>query len=233
MLEPIVYSGDGLHLDGILAAAAFRALDERTRRRMPPLTSDFPVDVKLPLARWVVDVGDEWGGNQRLLHKHKGGGQKRQTTLLWGWCASAVQATWLQHGQIEMRKKPDLDAIRRYTSATSANISSGALKAYDLAFPTSFARELTWYALGDRNAVSALLRNIVAIGGKRGTGSGTVERWSVEVIDGDRSIINDGRLMRRMPVQSGLPGQRGRMAIRPPYHHHSRIVDSVDPRPEQ
>jgi CRISPR type IV-associated protein Csf3 len=232
--EPILYAGDGLHLDGILSAAAFEALDERTRRRMPPLSSPWAVDIDVPLARWGVDVGPDWSGDARLLWKQKGGGasRNRYSRTLWGWCASAVQAEWQQHGTAEIRKRPELDQMRRYAKDRTADISSGPMKAYDLAFPTVFAPTLTWYALGDGARVLELLRrHIVAIGKKTRLGYGTVARWEVERVEADWSIAGpDGRLVRRMPRESGMVGQHSYGAIRPPYHHASRLVECVEPQ---
>lgn len=229
MSEPILYSGDGLHLDGILAAAAFRDLDEQTRRRMPPLESEWPVDIALPLARWVVDVGAEWPGDERLLRR-RGKGRKSITTELWGWRASAVQATWAQHGKAEVRKKPELAGMRRYAADRTVELGAGPLKAYDLAFPTAFAPMLHWYAFGGEDEVRRLLTtHIQALGKKHNLGHGTVMRWTVEPCAEDRSVVDGDRIMRRMPVQSCLAGHLHHGAIRPPYHHHSRVVECVGP----
>lgn len=232
MSEPIVYVGDGLHLDGILAAAAFRDLDERTRRRIPPLSSPWAVDIMIPLSRWVVEVGDDWVGDVRLLRKRKGGGARRprQTRELWGWCASAVQAEWVQYGKTEIRKRPEVDKMRRYARDKSVSVGAGPLKAYDLPLPTVFAAEVRWYCHGVAADVERLLRtHIGAIGKKHLLGHGTVMHWAVEPCEHDLSVAHEGSIMRRMPLESGLDGRCGRGAIRPPYHHHSRVVESVEP----
>jgi CRISPR type IV-associated protein Csf3 len=224
MSEPVMYLGDGMHLDGILAAAAFAALPERTRRRMPPLTSDWPHDVKLPLARWAVPVSHDWTGNRRLI-RDTGGNRGPE---LWGWMASDAVFESLQDGVAEVRKKPEFGAMQRYAREATVEIRSGALKAYDLAFPTVFAARFEWFARGDPGTVRELLTSVQAIGKKRNHGHGTVMRWEVECCAEDRSVVHDGRLMRRMPLESGLGSHRGFAAIRPPYHHPSRLAESVE-----
>jgi len=224
LTEPIVYALDGMHLDGILAAAAYRDLDERTRRRIPPLSADWVIDLRLPLARWAVDVGDAPVPDGRLLWKHSDGRE------VWGWCASVEVAEWLGQGVAEVRKKPVLDEMRRYSEAKSAQINGGPLKGYNLRMPTAFARSVSWHALGDPVAIARLLdRHIGAIGKKRGHGWGTVARWEVEQIDTDQSIARDGVLARRLPAQCGIVGRPVTGAIRPPYHHRSRRVHAVEP----
>lgn len=227
--EPVVYAETGMHLDGILAAAAFADLDERTRRRMPPLTSDWPPDIKLPLAKWIVP-GDGCDAHPNLSSISRSMGGRRQERGLWGWCASAAQFEPLARGVVEVRKRPDVDAMIAYTDAKSVNISSGDLKAYDLSFPTVFAHQITWYALGDVKEVARLLRTYVLnIGKKRHHGNGAVMQWEVSEVEEDRSILWDGRLVRRLPLESGADGRPGMGAIRPPYHHPSRLAESVEP----
>jgi CRISPR type IV-associated protein Csf3 len=224
MAEPIVYFGDGLHLDGILAAAAFSALPERTRRRMPPLTAEWPHDVKLPLARWGVAVGEDWDGDERMLRESREADRE-----LWGWMASDAVFEVAQEGVAEVRKKPELGKMQRYARDATVEIRSGALKAYDLSLPTIFAPRFEWWCRGNEESVRALLATIGAIGKKRNHGHGTVLRWDVERCDDDRSVESCGRLMRRMPVECGVVGHLSRAAIRPPYHHYSRVAEAVDP----
>ena len=228
MSEPIVYSGDGMHLDGILAACVYRDLDDRTRRRLPPLSSEWPVDLRLPLSRWVVDVSPEWdGGHPRVVERARSHGQ--HVHRLWGWRASAPASDWQLRGKAEIRKKPALDEMARYTDARSATITSGQLKAYDLALPTVFAREVVWYAHGHPGEVQRLLdAHAPAIGRKRNLGWGTVMSWNVETIDEDRSVVDGDVLRRRMPVESGIEGATADGAIRPPYHHPSRVLPAVE-----
>lgn len=238
MGEPIAYLGDLLHLDGLLAYGAYHDLDERTRRTIPPIdATDWPVDVAQPLSVWSVPADPAL--DERLLKSRNGikrsvrgsegipAGTERR---LWGWCASAAdESAWLARGKVEIRKKPDLTKMRRYTDAKSHNLGSGHMKAYDLAFPTVTALEVVWYAHGDPERVRHLLSKYVpAIGKKRNLGNGTVTEWVVEETSEDRSVLHEGRPTRRLP-RGACEGAPGTGAIRPPYYHSSRFVESVEP----
>ena len=236
MNEPIGYLDDLLHLDAFLAAAARHDLDERTRRTIEPIeVTAWPVDFGLPLSTWSVeDPGDV---DDRLLKSHKqlvkGTPDRARANerRLWGWCASAADdAAWSRRGKIEIRKKPPLAEMVRYTKDKTANVASGPLKAYDLAIPTVLAAEVTWFALGDIDAVRRLLvEYIPAVGKKRGIGMGDVREWIVEPCGDDRSVLKaDGSPARRLP-HGAAPGAPGQGAIRPPYWHHTRLVPSVEP----
>jgi hypothetical protein len=240
MAEPVAYLGDLLHLDGFLVYAAYHDLDEQTRKTIAPIqTEAWPVDIGCPLSLWSVDAPA--GVDDRLLKARNGlrrgfrgapgtdcpAGTERR---LWGFCASAADdSTWLGRGVLEVRKKPDVTAMRRYTSATSINLGSGALKAYDLKIPTVLALEIEWHAHGDPDAVRHLLtEHVQALGKKRSIGAGVVREWVVEEIAADRSTVVDGQARRRLPV-GAAEGAPGPGAIRPPYYHHTRVVEAVGP----
>lgn len=231
MHEPVIYSGDLIHLDGILAYAAFRDLDRRTRCRMPPTSAPWLVDLELPLARWLVDVGETWAGDKRLLwstgRRNRG---RTRTTKLWGWRASAESVSSVLRGSAEIRKKPELDQMRRYAGDRSVNVGAGTFKGYDLKMPTVFAHSFKWYAYGDGSEVARLLRTYVqAIGKKHQLGYGTVASWGVSAMDADHSVESESGLARRMPVQCMVEGALTCGAIRPPYFHRSRIIECVEP----
>lgn len=239
MDEPVAYLGDLLHLDGPLHYAALHALDLRTRKEVEPIdVAEWPQDFGLPLSTWSTAAPD--GCDDRLLKSRTGmrrgvrgndamprGPERR----LWGWCASAVdESTWLARGVLEIRKKPDLARMRRYTEAKSANLGAGPMKAYDLRIPTVAALDVVWFAHGDPDRVRHLLTEFVpSIGKKRSTGNGRVREWIVEPCAEDRSVCApDGAPTRRLPV-GAIAGPRGHGAIRPPYYHHTRMVESVEP----
>lgn len=231
MDEPIAYLGDLLHLDAPLAYASYHDLDERTRRTIPPIEStDFPVDLELPLSTWWLPYDEQRHGpiDPRLMKRNRMDSTDRSQRL-WGWCASAAVEAWDGRSKLEVRKRPELGRMTRYSDAKTANVSSGHMKAYDLAIPTVFAREVVWHAFGDADKVQALLTRFVpAIGKKRNIGSGTVREWRVEVVEEDRSTVADGGPMRRLPAgATSGPARSG--AIRPPYYHHTRLVMSVEP----
>lgn len=234
MDEPIGYLGDLLHLDGPIAYATYHDLDLRTRKTIEPIeTAEFPIDLKLPLSTWWMPHNPALHGDvdARLLKRNR---QDRddKSPRLWGWCATAAdESAWGVRSKLEVRKKPAIKEMARYTDAKSHNLSAGHMKAYDLAVPTVFAREVTWYAHGDPDRVRSLLsRFIPALGKKRSTGSGTVrewvaEEWSASDTDG---VMVDGALARRMPA-AAADGSPRMGAIRPPYYHHTRMVQAVEP----
>lgn len=231
MDEPIGYLGDLLHLDGPLAQAAYRELDERTRKTLPPVhalaAESWVVDIALPLSTWWVDYDrDVHGPIEERLMKRSRRGKDGSPPRLWGWCASAAdERAWGVRGKLEVRKRPELGKMARYTDAKTANIKSGHMKAYDLPIPTVFAREVTWYAIGDVERVRYLLTtHIPALGKKRNIGAGTVREWRVEPCEEARERWKE----RRMPA-GAAEGAMRYASIRPPYWHHSRMVIAVEP----
>lgn len=236
MDEPIGYLGDLLHLDAPLSYAAYHDLDERTRKTIPPPGSaefeDWPIDLALPLSTWWLTYDErEHGVIEPRLCKRNRADRRDRTARLWGWCASAAAETaWGVRSKLEVRKRPDLARMARYTDAKAANLGAGHMKAYDLAVPTVFAREVVWHAHGDLERVAALLTRFVpAIGKKRNLGSGTVREWRVEPCADDHSTIADGAPMRRLPFGCASASSTRVGAIRPPYYHHTRLVMAVEP----
>lgn len=240
MSEPIGYLGDLMHLDGLLSYASFHDLPLETRKTIEPIqTVEWPIDIGVPLSSW--SVADPGNVDERLLKSRNGlregprgmpktdcpAGTERR---LWGWCASAADdSAWLSRGVIEVRKKPALGAMGRYTRDKSANLSSGHMKAYDLKIPTVTALTVEWFAHGDVDHVRHLLtEHIQYIGKKRNIGCGTVREWIVDEIAVDLSTVVDGKARRRLPA-GAADGSPGYGAIRPPYHHHTRVVASVEP----
>lgn len=236
MDEPVAYLGDLLHLDAPLAYAAYHDLDDRTRLTIPPPGSpefeDWPIDLELPLSTWWLPYDEATHGpiEPRLLKRNRQDVGDRSARL-WGWCASAAdEAAWGVRSKLEIRKRPELGKMARYTAARTANVSAGHMKAYDLAVPTMFAREVTWHAHGDLEKVRALLAKYVpAIGKKRNIGSGTVREWRVEPCDEDRSTVVSGEPMRRLPLGAAISESMRVGAIRPPYYHHTRLVMAAEP----
>lgn len=207
MGEPVIPGVDGLHLDGILAFGWYRSLDERTRARLPPITAPVAVDFKLPLAKWWVDFGER---GKELTAADKRG-------RVWGWLATRQLDDWDARSRHEIRKKPALEAMARYTTAKSHSVGSGLMKAHDLVLPTAFRRELRWRALGCPDKIRELLQYVEHVGKKGSLGMGRVLSWKVEPCDVDEEFI----LAHRRVAEVG--GSR-LLGIRPPYHHASRLA---------
>lgn len=233
LAEPIGYLDDLLHIDAALAYGAYHDLNLATRKTIAPIqTTDWPVDLRLPLSTWWADHDPAYHGSvdTRFLKRRRTGTHGTEPQL-WGWCASAADDTaWLGRSKCEVRKKPALAEMGRYTEAKSHHLGTGHMKAYDLAIPTVLAHEVTWFAHGDPIHVRHLLSTYVpAIGKKRNIGNGTVSEWLVEPCEEDRSVILNGRAMRRLPSGTAEGTQR-HGTIRPPYYWTAgRAVMAVEP----
>jgi CRISPR type IV-associated protein Csf3 len=216
--EPIVYMGDGMHLDGILAAASFRSLPGGMRAEMPSADdAEWPLDMPMPLAKWRVPFDGRC--DQRL---------RDQRGFVWGWCASAVHAEWIAHTRVEVRKRTAVEQMQRYTDAGDVELSSGRFKPADLTLPARVAHRLVWFARGKPEPVREMLGLVTSLGRKRGHGNGVVARWEVETMTEDWSTMRDGHLTRAMP--DGYAAGRRRVAgIRPVYWHRSRQMACVLP----
>lgn len=203
MREPIVTTGDAIHLDGILAWCAYAAHPERDS--LPPMTSTACLDFALPLATW------RFGAD-------------------WGWCASAAQwpVDTVRSTEHVRRKPPEREYIQR-TAAKTYDYGVGPAKAVNKPIPMAFARTLHWYALGDPDRVRELLGHMTHIGKLMAHGHGAVMRWVVDTVDADWSIERDGALMRRMPAGWAGRPMTHRGALRAPYHHRTRVRDAVGP----
>jgi CRISPR type IV-associated protein Csf3 len=223
MAEPVVWMGDGIHLDGILHAAA-----SDLRRRLPaghkfPLicNDDWWQDFRLPLAKWSMQAHPE---PRDHVHLRDSDGN------VWGWCTSAAIADWAKDSQLEIRKKPAMNEMVRMSEDGSVNIGAGPMKAYNLTYPTRFAERIHWYVLGQEKGLRYLLDTITHIGKKHNLGLGRVISWDVCGVDNDWSIMGpDNALMRRMPSSFDTTKYAEFGAIRAPYWHRSRYVYSIAP----
>ena len=86
----------------------------------------------------------------------------------------------------------------------------GFFKAYRNPLVYHTILEVVFYANGDKAEIERLLSNNIAYLGKKSSqGYGKVKEWIIEEIDSDKSIFNDGKLMRFVGVEeyinSGYP----------------------------
>lgn len=224
LAEPVVYFGDGMCFDGLLAAAWFRDLPYALTSTWASATREEPwiPDLDLPLSRWAVPYAGPC--DPRL---------KDDSGRVWGWCASAVHAEWLVHTKVEVRKRVPVDEMQRWSDAGDVDVSSGRYKASDLKLPARVARRLEWYAVGDGKAIERVLtEHVTAVGRKVGQGNGRVLRWRVEDWPHDWSVSRGGRLTRPMP-QGYAPGPVQVRGVRALYWHPSRQIRCVVPMESQ
>lgn len=221
MAEPVVYIGDGMAFDGILAAAWMRDLPYELTSKWPTASRDEPWlrDLELPLAKWQTPYDGDCESRLR----------DPMTGSVWGWRASSVFADWSVSTRVEVRKRPPLHEMKDWSDAVDVNISAGRFKAHDLKLPARFASVLTWFAVGRPKPVLRVLRNhITALGRKVGHGNGRVLEWQVEDWHDDWSVQVGETLSRPMP-RGFAPGPVARRGVRAPYWHPSRQLDCVVP----
>lgn len=218
MAEPVVYMGDGMHLDGILAAASFRELPGGMRASMPSADdTDWPADMPQPLSKWRVRYD---GRCDPRLRDERG--------MVWGWCASMVHADWQIQTAVEVRKRTAAEQMQRYTDSSDVNLSAGRFKPADLTLPARIAHKLVWFARGKPDEVRKMLGLVTSIGRKRGHGNGSVMRWEVDSMAEDWSVMRGGKITRAMP-EGYAEGRRRVAGIRPVYWHRSRQIACVLP----
>jgi len=214
--EPVVHFDDGMHLDGIVAWAAYRDLTEEQRWELPPINTAWAVDFPLPIARWSVEADIPPGVDDRL---------RDESGRVWGWMATRALAVWRKRSVFEVRKRIAGEQMTRYTDAVSVNAGCGPAKAYDLKLPTSFAHEVRWFCIGDKDELLRLLQtHVLGIGKHCAKGQGRVMRWAVEPADVSAEWVMS---QRRMPCRESEA--QSIASIRPPYHHVSRHTYARDP----
>lgn len=185
-----------LPLDGILAYAA------RVRRlgmAAMALCQDEPVeDEPLPLER-------------------RGNGDD------WYWAASCVECRWLSRDMTHWNKRLDIvDAGQWVAGDWKPVYTGGQYKAWHQPVFMLLTPLLTWYAVGDRDAVADLLAGVYSIGKKTAMGYGAlVDGFAVEPWPEDVSCTRDGHAMRALPL-ADAPATVDHLAeygIRAPYWH--------------
>ena len=78
----------------------------------------------------------------------------------------------------------------------------GFFKAYRNPLVYHTISEIVFYASGDKAEIERLLKeNIAYLGKKSSQGYGKVKEWTVEIIDEDKSIFNNGKLMRFVGIE--------------------------------
>lgn len=111
-------------------------------------------------------------------------------------------------------------------------ITSGAAKSYRLPLEVGHVAgdALTFYAVGEREPIAALLSLVGYIGKKRSVGKGAVERWDVDPCEpwgaGFPVVSPEGKPLRPLPID--WPGlvepEVGYRVMTPPYWMRSREV---------
>jgi len=131
---------------------------------------------------------------------------------LWYWACSSAQ--------IEVKGRDTQYWNKRFDTQASLSdhidfggkvekilIEQGRYKAYHMPLPTLVCDKVTWYAYGDIDKVSDLLKDIRACAKKRSYGNGSILRWEITQIQEDWSTWKVNKLMRPLPRQLGASVQ--------------------------
>ena len=96
------------------------------------------------------------------------------------------------------------------------------------------AREVWWWAVGDRKGVARLVRRVKHVGRLRKMGHGRVRSWTVERAEGVDPLevlvaSEDGTANRTLPPEwlSYWSSLQSRLAVAPPYWHPDRLGEAV------
>lgn len=215
----------GISLDGLLAAELWADMKAEARERGEDLTVDpeNPIDLDLPLARCTLAGRD------------------------WHWAATCAYPQ-LAHPDPEIRywtARAEHRQLERtaHTVPTTISDRQGRYRARHMPLIVTSAASVRWGAVGDLEAIEAILCGIDAIGKKRSSGDGRVIRWVVEPApeltywEAAHSFPN-GQLGRLAPMDCLIDhpdcdhGPAAVMGLRPPYMHAARRAPVVQPLPE-
>ena len=147
----------------------------------------------------------------------------------WYWKTSSPCYTYSSEYTDKFRKRwtPGIDSPMPEWGKRKQkwDTTQGSEKSYDLPNYIRVTNSLTWYCVGDRVGLEALLINCRGIGKKRAHGHGQTSRWEITHTSDWHLCGPDGELMRPIPCHL-LPGSFSDFAIRewgwrPPAWMHS------------
>lgn len=207
----------GIALDGLLAASVWgetkAELVAQGKYGQRALHQQNPPDLELPLARCTA-AGDFWHWSATCSYPV--GRHPDQQVHIWT-------------GRVDRR---DMGAVAaRLPKVISSR--QGRYRSRRMPLLVTACSAVTWHAIGDLAAITALLAEVTSIGKKRSTGEGHVLRWTVTPApDLDTftaaHLHPDGSLGRPTPSGcfpdgwAGPTGGEGTAGLRPPYMHTSR-----------
>lgn len=207
LAEPVInLDVHRIHLDGPAAFSAYLGyVDVHGHHSLPPMRHGSAVDFALPIAAWTAPAPGP-------VHDLARAADQR---MVWGWACSAGAYEDPQWTTVDVRRKPDAEAMHRYAPDRKVHLAAGPLKARNAAQPATLVREIVWWALAGRERLQALLDRVPGLGRLTRHGNGKVLTWRVVH---DEDAVTRWR-DRAWPDPAGLPGK-----IRAPYHHHTRAM---------
>lgn len=148
---------------------------------------------------------------------------KRETNGHWYWAASFALGEPKKEFRTHWHKRYDLQAAVEYADFDGrrgkVDVGRGNYKNYRMPLTIFLVPELTWYVVGDLEAIKDLVCRITSIGKKRSQGYGKVREWTVEAADEDLSNL------RAIPDPDG----DAIYGVRPPYWLESNVMRVVMP----
>ena len=219
----------GIALDGLLASqlhaqATAEELDAGAVP-VPVMELDDVEDLELPLARCqAFGQGDDWHWAATCAWPEPAGPDQQDPN------AAAEVAEALDVGDFEVRtwySFPDHDILERLTPALPLHVDDerGRWRRYAMPQLVTMTPALTWRAVGDVDAVRALLEPVRAIGKSRARGEGAVLRSlalgahhgpsGVEPVVADWRVVRlgSGRFTATGPMYGGNRMDLGPMAL--------------------
>lgn len=108
-----------------------------------------------------------------------------------------------------VNRRPIIAEAQVFGLTKRINITAGINKGYRIPQQVTHVKDgrVTWFAIGDAEAIRDLLTDVTHLGKKRSVGRGAVTSWLVEPYDswGDGfPVVRDGRPLRALPP--GHPG---------------------------
>lgn len=103
------------------------------------------------------------------------------------------------------KRPPDLRTASLLTDAKKINIARGTFRSYYMPLRTTWpvGGVITWWCVGDPEAIAWLLNSCWGVGAKRNTGHGRVWQWKISQVEEDWSILRpdgNGRMVPARPI---------------------------------
>jgi hypothetical protein len=145
-------------------------------------------------------------------------------------------ASWAQPApgakeDVRMRRKR---ARAESYGLAKVNVAMAEYKSEQIPIPTLVAAWVDFHVVGNRALLTELLPDVSHIGRCRSGGLGCVMGWEILADPQQRSLLEQGRLMRAIPSGADIHPRPGTFAVRKattraPYWHRASLADCMVP----
>lgn len=184
---PVLLGHPYIHFDGLVLHLSLR--EKMGNNYYTELPSKQPREVIDHQRQNIIKVfnqySDQYGGHRGLRLYHA-------STSIFD--TDLMAATTLY-------KKFDTNHTDRLDSRKTISSDRGLFKSYMMRMLYNPSRKCRFYCHGDYDHIKYLLDFLPGLGKKVDVGFGAISKIDVEKIDKDKSIINDGKAMRPIPVE--------------------------------